>query len=512
MREYLEQLLLVVAIGSAVASAAKRLDVPYNVALVVVGLLLVLMNVLPETPLDPSIILLVFLPMLVFQGALSADDASMHAAARPILTLAVPGVAVTLVATAAVASWEIGLPFTIALLLGAILSITDTVSVLLAFRSVRVPHRLAAIMEGESLFNDGTALVLVGVTSTMVVGGFAGPAEVARTLVTAIVAGGLLGTLSGVFSTMVLRRSPDDLSAVLISLVAVFATSLLAEQVGGSSVIAVVVAGVLIGREMRARLEPSRVLALLGFWEVAAFGLNVALFLLVGMQLRSDLLLQEAWPTLLAVVALHAGRAVAVYGSFALLKLAGQGVPWRWQHVMVMGNVKGALSMAAVLALPATMPYRDRLVAIVFGVTLVTLVTQALPFKRFLTWLKVSGQDGGGEADECRAVLIGARRAQTELDSLVTSGLISRHEHAARWAGFQRDIIEAERTLRRTGASPRVSVALPAVLTARKAAILDAARRGLITDRTAGAHVAALDEQLLRVTSLEHDAGKDETP
>ena len=511
MREYLEQLLLVVAIGSAVASAAKRVDVPYNVALVVVGLLLVLMNVLPETPLDPAIVLLVFLPMLVFQGALSADDASMHAAARPILTLAVPGVAVTLVATAAVASWEIGLPFTIALLLGAILAITDTVSVLIAFRSVRVPHRLAAIMEGESLFNDGTALVLVGVTATMAVGGFAGPAEVARTLVIAIVAGGLLGTLSGVFGTMVLRRSPDDLSAVLTSLVAVFATSLLAEQVGGSSVIAVVVAGVLIGREMRARLEPSRVLALLGFWEVAAFGLNVALFLLVGMQLRSDLLRQEAWPTFLAVVALHAGRAVAVYGSFALLKLAGQGVPWRWQHVMVMGNVKGALSMAAVLALPATVPYRDRLVAIVFGVTLVTLVTQALPFKRFLTWIGVSGQDGGGEADECRAVLIGARRAQAELDSLVTSGLISRHEHAARWAGFQRDIIEAERTLRRIGASSPASVALPAVLTARKAAILDAARRGLITDRTAAAHVASLDEQLLRVTSLEHDDGKDGT-
>ena len=512
MREYLEQLLLVVAIGAAVASAAKRFSVPYNVALVVVGLLLVLMNVLPETPLDPSLILLVFLPMLVFQGALSADDASMFQAARPILTLAVPGVAVSLLATAAVASWEIGLPFTIALLLGAILAITDTVSVLIAFRGVRVPHRLAAIMEGESLFNDGTALVLVAVTATLAVGGFAGPAEVARTFVVAIVAGGVLGAVSGVLGTIVLRRSPDDLSAVLTSLVAVFATSLLAEQVGGSAVIAVVVAGVLIGREMRARLEPSRVLALLGFWEVAAFGLNVALFLLVGMQLRSDLLLREAWPTVLAVVALHVGRAAAVYGSFALLKLAGEGVPWRWQHVMVMGNVKGALSMAAVLAVPATVPFRDRLIAIVFGVTLITLVTQALPLRRFLTWLRVSGRDTGGEADECRAVLIGARRAQTELDSLVTAGLISRHEHAARWAEFQRDIIDAERTLRRIGESPRVSVALPAVLTARKAAILDAARRGLITDRTAGAHVAALDEQILRVTALEHDAGKDHTP
>src|ERR1044071_4928664 len=213
MREYLEQLLLVVAVGAAVASAAKRVGVPYNVALVVVGLLLVLMNVLPETPLDPSLILLVFLPMLVFQGALSADDVSMRQAARPILTLAVPGVAVSLLATAAVAAWEIGLPFTIALLLGAILAITDTVSVLIAFRGVRVPHRLAAIMEGESLFNDGTALVLVAVTATLAVGGFAGPVEVARTFVVAIAAGGVLGAVSGVLGTIVLRRAPDDLSA-----------------------------------------------------------------------------------------------------------------------------------------------------------------------------------------------------------------------------------------------------------------------------------------------------------
>jgi CPA1 family monovalent cation:H+ antiporter len=512
MREYLEQLLLVAAVGSAVASAAKRAGVPYNVALVLVGLLLVLTNVLPQTLLDPAVVLLVVLPMLVFQGALSADDVTMRAAARPILALSFPGVAVTLLATALVAAWVIGLPFTIALLLGAILAITDTVSVLLAFRSVRVPHRLAAIMEGESLFNDGTALVLVGVTATVAIGGFAGPAEITRTLVIAIVAGGLLGAASGVLGTIVLRRSPDDLSAVLTSLVAVFATSLLAEEVGGSAVIAVVVAGVLIGREMRARLEPSRVLALLGFWEIAAFGLNVALFLLVGMQLRSDLLLQEAWPIALAVLALHVGRAVAVYGSFSLLRLAGHGVPWRWQHVIVVGNVKGALSMAAVLALPAGMPYRERLIAIVFGVTLVTLVTQALPFRYFLTRLGVSGGGDDGGADECRAVLIGARRAQTELDSLVGAGLISRHEHAARWAEFQRDVIDAERTLRRLGESPQASVALPAVLNARKAAILDAARRGLITDRTAGAHVAALDEQILRAAVQEHDAGKDQTP
>ena len=255
----------------------------------------------------------------------------------------------------------------------------------------------------------------------------------------------------GMLGTLVLRRAPDDLTAVLASVVAAFATSLVTEHFHGSPVIAVVVAGVLIGHEMRARLEPGRVLALQGFWEIAAFVTNVWLFLLVGIQLSADLLLREAWPIALAVIALHVGRAVAVYGCFGALHLAGEGVPWRWQHVMVFGNVKGALSMAAVLALPANIPYRERLVAIVFGVTLITLVTQALPFRAFLTWLGVAG---GGEdelAEECRAILIGARRAQAELDSLLASGLLSRHDHAERWAEYQRDIIDAERKLRTVG-------------------------------------------------------------
>ena len=370
MREYLEQLLTVLAVGSAVAIVARRISVPYNVALVVVGLVLVLLKVLPETRMDPGIVLMVFLPILIFQGALSADATSLRQSARPILALAVPGVAMSLLATAAVASWQIGLPFPVALLLGAVLAITDTVSVLLAFRSVRVPHRLAAIMEGESLFNDGTALVLVGVAATVVAKGFFDVPEIGRTLFIALVAGGILGVMFGMLATLVLRRAPDDLTAVLASVVAAFATALVTEHFHGSAVIAVVVAGVLIGHEMRARLEPGRVLALQGFWEIAAFVTNVWLFLLVGIQLSAEMLLREAWPIALAVIALHVGRAVAVYGIFGALHLAGEGVSWRWQHVMVFGNVKGALSMAAVLALPANIPYRERLVAIVFGVTL----------------------------------------------------------------------------------------------------------------------------------------------
>jgi CPA1 family monovalent cation:H+ antiporter len=504
MLEYLEQLLLVLATGSAVAIVAKRINIPYNVALVVVGLVLVLLNVLPDTPMQPSIVLLVFLPVLVFQGALSADDVSMRQAARPILALALPGVALSLLATAAIAAWEIGLPFPVALLLGAVLAITDTVSVLLAFRSVRVPHRLAAIMEGESLFNDGTALVLVSVTATVVLQGYADPAQIGRMLIIAIAAGLLIGAAFGTLGATVMRHSPDDLTALLSSIVTVFATSLVAEVLHGSAVIAVVVAGVLVGHEMRARLEPSRSLALQSFWEFAAFVINVWLFLLVGMQLQSERLLQEAWTIVLAFVALHAGRAVAVYFCFGVLHLAGERVPFRWQHVMVFGNIKGALSMAAVLALPAGIAYRDRLIAIVFGVTLITLVAQALPFKWFLKQLGVAASAGDEAADQCRAVLIGARRGQAELDSLLEAGLISRHQHAEQRAMFQRDIIEAEKVLRRVSEDPHVQVALPAVLAARKAAILDAARRGLISERTAASNVADLDEQILRAAATHH--------
>jgi CPA1 family monovalent cation:H+ antiporter len=224
------------------------------------------------------------------------------------------------------------------------------------------------------------------------------------------------------------------------------------------------------------------------------------------------MLVREAWPILLAVVAMHVGRAVAVYLCFGALHLSGEGVPWRWQHVMVFGNVKGALSMAAVLALPQDIPYRDRLIAIVFGVTLVTLLTQALPFRRFLAWLGVAGQAESREVDDSRAVLIAARRAQLELDQLLASGLISRHEHAEQRAAFQRDIIQAERTLRTAAVYSHGDIVLPAVLSAQKAAILDAARRGLITERTAGEHVAALDERFLEASagdySTEHKQGR----
>ena len=504
MRERLEPLLLVVAVGAAVAIGAKRLKIPYNVALVIVGLLLVLANVLPNTPLDPSVVLELFVPVLVFEGALFADADGLRRSARPILALAVPGVALSLLGTALVATFVLKLPFPIALLLGALLSITDTVSVLLAFRAVKVPHRLAAIMEGESLFNDGTALVLVSLAATVVSTGVFDSVTTLRLLGIAIVLGTLVGLALGVIGTAILRSTPDHLTAILASIVLVFATSVLAERVHASAIIAVVVSGLFVGKAARRLLDPSRVLALLGFWETAGFGINVLLFLLVGMQINARTLVEEAASILLSLLALHAGRAVAVYGCFGVLRALGKDqVPLRWQHVMVAGNIKGALSMAAVLALPAGFVLRDRLVAIVFGVTFVTLVVQALPFAWLLRVLRVSLSAGTESIDAARATLITARRGQTELDELMSAGLVSRKQHAEWRAALQRQLIDAERELRVRTQGTRDHGVQVSVLTAQKAALLDAVRKGLLGSEAAEAAVSDLDRRLMALEVTE---------
>ncbi|HKP59861.1 MAG TPA: sodium:proton antiporter [Polyangiales bacterium] len=500
MRHSLEVTLLILAVGSAVAIAAKRVGMAYNVALVLVGLVLVFLRVLPAQPLDPELILVGVLPVLIFEGALFANLDHLRDASKPVLTLAIPGVAIALIGTAVVAKWGLDFPFAVALLLGAILAITDTVSVLLAFRAVRVPYRLAAIMEGESLFNDGTALVLVAVTVQIATGTQTEPLAIAKDLVVAMGGGGLVGAAFGALGAMVLRATPDHLTAVLVSIVVVFGASLFAESVHTSSVIAVVVVGLALGRSARRSLSSSRVLAMNGFWETMGFSLNVLVFLLVGMQLDAPTLLAEAPAIGLALCATHVGRALAVYGSFAALRgMAHERVPTAWQHVMVVGNIKGALSMAAVLALPESVPFRSRLIAIVFGVTLVTMVTQALPFPSLLRWLGVRMRSPRGDLEGARVRLVAARSGQAELDALLAAGLVSRRAHAERKAELQREVISADRALREVDIESDDLHVESAVLQAQRGALIEAAHRGTIDIDAMHAHVAELDEQILRV-------------
>jgi len=497
--------MLILAVGSAVAIGAKRIGVAYNVALVLVGLVVALLGVLPRAPLDPELVLVGMLPVLVFQGALSANADHLRESKSAILALAIPGVALSLVGTAAVATWALDLPFTTALVLGALLAITDTVSVLLAFRAVRVPLRLAAIMEGESLFNDGTALVLVATTAAVAVGGDAEPLAISRSLLFALGGAIVFGIVFGVVGAMVLRATPDHLTAVLVSLVVCFGVALASENAHASPVIAVVIVGLVLGHAARRSLPPSRVLALQSFWETIVFALNVLIFLLVGMQLDAAALFAEAPAILIAMGAMHAGRALAVYGSFGALRLVSKDpVPFKWQHVMMIGNIKGALSMAAVLALPDSVPFKARLVTIVFGVTFLTLVGQALPFARLLKMLGVVVHTTDARIERARARLVEARSGQKELDTLLHAGLVSRRAHAERMARLQREVLEAEKTLRASELESSDDHLDLAVLDAQRGALVEAGQRGILESDAVDERLAEIDDQLLKIREKEH--------
>lgn len=506
MRELLSGWMLVLAVGAAVAIFAKRVRVPWNVALVAVGLVLVLLDLLPGTPLDPDVILVAVLPVLVFEGALSSDLGHLREARRPILVLAIPGVAISLGATALIAREMLDLPLEIALVLGALLAITDTVSVLLAFRAVRVPPRLAAIVEGESLFNDGTALVLVATTASLAIGASSGFVAVGKALVIAIVGGLAVGALFAALGAAVLRATPDHLTTILATVVLCFAGSLGAEAIHASGVIAVVVIGLAVGPTVRRTLPPSRMPALAGFWEAIAFGLNVIVFLQVGMQVDAAALFAEAPAIGLALLALHAGRAVAVYGIFGVLgRLSRERLPARWQHVLLAGNIKGALSIAAVLALPDGLPFRARLVTIVYGVTIVTLLTQGLSLARVLSWLGVALPPLHARLEAARAQLVAARAGQAELDTLLGLGIVSRRDHAERRASLQREAIEAEHALRDSELEASAEAIDHAVLDAQRAALSDASRRGVVGPEAARAQLESLDERRQARTEGGHE-------
>ncbi|MBZ0119256.1 MAG: sodium:proton antiporter, partial [Sandaracinaceae bacterium] len=182
----------------------------------------------------------------------------------------------------------------------------------------------------------------------------------------------------------------------------------------------------------------------------------------------------------------------------ALRLVSRERVPMRWQHIMVLGNIKGALSMAAVLALPESISDKPRLVAIVFGVTLVTLLMQALPFKRLLGVLGVVVRQADASLEEARARLVAARSGQRELDSLLEAGLVSRREHAERKALLQREALRSESVLRAAELSGERSHVDMAVLDAQRGALVEAARRAVLEEDAVRERLAEIDEEILR--------------
>jgi CPA1 family monovalent cation:H+ antiporter len=365
-------------LATVVTLAARRFNAPYAVALVITGLLVGAPRLLPELRLDPKILFTVFLPPLLFESALNLRLEPLRRDAWPIALYALAGTLIATFVVGGITAWALHIPLAHALVFGALISATDPISVIAIFKRLGAGPRLSLLMEAESLFNDGVAVVLFGVTMAAAMGGSVSLAEGLWQFVRMTVGGAAVGAALGWLAWRVHHRIDDHLVEISLTTLVAYGSYLWAEAFHISGVIAVVAAGLVVGNfGMRKGMSPVTQLEVASFWEYAAFLANSIVFLLVG----TEAALVRWWAhlelALVAVLAVLVARA-AIYPLSFLVNRFGGDVPLAWQHVLFWGGLRGALSLALALGLPREFPYRDQFVAAAFGVVLFSLLVQGL--------------------------------------------------------------------------------------------------------------------------------------
>jgi CPA1 family monovalent cation:H+ antiporter len=467
VHQTLAVVLEILLVAAVVAIAAKRLRMHYNIALVLAGVAVGAAKIVPPVGLDPQIVLQIFLPILLFEASMSTDVRRLRDNLAPVALLAVPGMLITVFVAGLVLATGLSLGWGTALLLGAILATTDTIAVIASFRKVRVPARL----------------------------------------------GGLIaGAIVGYVASQLMSRTNDPLVEIMLTVLVAYGAALLGETIHASPVLAVVTAGLVVGSLGWKDLRPAGKVAIRSFWEVAAFGVNSVVFLLIGLQVDFEQLWSGRAAIGWGLLALTLGRALAVYPLLAATRLVAPRVPLAWQHLMVWGNLKGSLSMALVLSLPTDLPQRDLLVVIVFGCTIVTLTVQGLSLGRVIRAMGM-GRLGDTErrVEHQQAQLLAARAGQAELDRLQHMGLLPLGVFQRMRAAYQKVIARSERSLQdmlaiHAGEETRYSETVRRhLLAVEKSALRDAVGSGIVSEEVASELGAGIDKQLAQIVEREQE-------
>ena len=444
--------LLVVAV--ALGYVARRIGIAYPILLLLGGLVLGLVPGIPAIKLEPDLVFLLLLPPILFGAGFSTPIRDFKANIRPIVLLAVGLVLFTTLVVGLVA--QVAMPFLVpaaAVALGAIVAPPDAVAATAIFRRLGVPRRVVTILEGESLVNDGTAIILYNFAVGAEMGEGFSPAEAGISFFVVGAGGILVGLIVGMVVTEAWRRTADPTLEIMVSLLAPFAAYLPAEALGVSGVLATVAAGLVAGRRAPRVLSPQARLMGQGVWDIVIFTINGFAFMLIGLQLptiaeglsaypTSQLV---AWAVVVSMVVIVA-RIVWVFPATYVPRAVSAKIrardpypPPRSVFVVSWAGMRGAVSLAAALALPVAFPDRDLVIFLTFCVIVATLVGQGLSLPFVVRWLGVMAGTGQ-DTEEAHARLAATDAALRRLDDLeleypthkpLIDQLRSRYEHEA---------------------------------------------------------------------------------
>lgn len=504
---------------SLLSVLANRFRIPYTVALVLGGLILGALHLFQAPVLTHDLVFTLFLPGLIFESAYHLSFSALWRDRLAIFGLAVPGVLISMIVTAFVFLWSsqylpglsnMVMPVSIALVFGAAVAATDPISVVSMFRKLQTPARLTFIVESESLLNDGTAIVFFTLFLALAEGKMVSVSALGIQFFAVVGGGALVGIVIGWLSSEIIKRVNDGMVEITITILAAYGSFLAAMQMDYSGVISTVVAGLICGNYGAKRgMTASVKMAVDTFWEYIGFALNSLIFLLVGFTIHLPDLL-SIWPLILAAyVAVTIARAAVIYGMSGLLSRTRAKIPAAWNFVLVLGGIRGALSMVLALSLPHNFPHRALLINLVFGVVLLTILIQGLsisPLARILKILGGSQASQDFEMQRMRVVL--AQVGNHEIGRLRQEGLRDGHALDVLATYYQREQEDAEKKLAsldkrddKLVLQGDFSRLYRRLLLKEKQKILDAREEGMLSEASCDQMLADIDANLLEIES-----------
>lgn len=525
---------LMLLVASAVAMVTRRLSIPYTVALLIVGLILSVIrsSFYPEFDLGlhltKDLLFVVLLPVLIYEAAFHLELRHFLSNWKAILTLAVPGLVVGIMLCGGLLHGGLLLvktSFTLgaALLVSTVVAATDPVGVISLLRATRAPRRLAVLMEGESLLNDGVAVVAFNVV-LVALGLSAEQTEVTVTWLLRFLSWELLGAVLlggglGFFMSWLTSKVDDHLIEITLSTIGAFGSFLVAEKVHASGVIACLVAGMLAGNfGAKYGMSASTRVAVVSFWEYATFVANSIIFLLIGLDVDPLQLLRDWHALLITWIAMLLSRGLFVYLTLPQIARLEGGMPRGFGTVVAWGGIRGGIAMVLALSIPRDFEFRTLVVNCIFGASLLTILVQATTMGRLLRRLGLASDRRAYElVERLRGRLRALQSALSYLERQRELGVIPppvydelRQELKAESDQLQQEREEARDMVAQVRQEEILAIRRKLLLV-RKESLRQASVDGAIDPDVMRRLVGELDEKLHRL-ELTHGAPEDEEP